>query len=182
MMTEKSPRACGQKYLNAFQKFHANHNPPAGLHGILDRLQKVRRVGADSFTAICPAHDDKSPSLGIKDAGDRVLIHCFSGCDTADVMAAIGLRLSDLFSEKLPPAMRREMALRASRRDLEAALDYELLILAMTLGRRVLDRKLPKEKMPEGWAAMPSEQWAREIRAARRIVTLIRQVYPEVAQ
>jgi hypothetical protein len=36
--------------------------------------------------------------------------------------------------------------------------------------------------MPEGWAAMPAEHWAREIKSARRVVTLIRQVYPELAQ
>jgi hypothetical protein len=97
-------------------------------------------------------------------------------------MAAIGLEMRDLFSEALPPQQRRELALKASRRDLEAALDNELTIIAMTLGRRVLDRKLPKEKMPEGWAAMPAEHWERETQAARRILRLIPQVYDEVAQ
>lgn len=37
----------------------------------------------------CPAHDDSSPSLSIR-TGDRSLFfHCFSGCNTVDVMRAL---------------------------------------------------------------------------------------------
>ena len=67
---------------------------------VLDRLENVTgRCG--KWTACCPAHEDKSPSLAITEAYDRVLIHCFAGCETADVMAAIGLSLADLFYNKL---------------------------------------------------------------------------------
>jgi len=30
--------------------------------------------------ALCPAHDDRNPSLSIQLADDRILIHCFAGC------------------------------------------------------------------------------------------------------
>jgi len=37
----------------------------------------------------CPAHDDRSPSLSVR-VGDRSLFfHCFSGCDTFDVLRAL---------------------------------------------------------------------------------------------
>lgn len=37
----------------------------------------------------CPAHDDSSPSLSVR-VGDRsVLLHCFGGCDTRDVLRAL---------------------------------------------------------------------------------------------
>lgn len=37
----------------------------------------------------CPSHDDSSPSLSIR-TGDRSLFfHCFSGCETVDVMRAL---------------------------------------------------------------------------------------------
>jgi putative DNA primase/helicase len=38
---------------------------------------------------LCPAHDDRSPSLSVR-AGDRaVLVHCFAGCAQEDIFAAL---------------------------------------------------------------------------------------------
>ena len=63
---------------------------------ILSRLQKVRgRNGA--WTACCPAHDDKSPSLAIKDEGGKVLLKCFGGCSVAEIVGAVGMEMTDLF-------------------------------------------------------------------------------------
>lgn len=67
----------------------------------LSRLDGVKRTGKDSAIARCPAHSDKSPSLTIKDIDDRLLIHCFAGCSTHDVVSSLGLELSDLFPERL---------------------------------------------------------------------------------
>lgn len=57
-------------------------------------------VGSDrKFMARCPAHDDRSPSLSVGEGLDgRVLLHCFACCSTADIVAALGLHLSDLFA------------------------------------------------------------------------------------
>lgn len=58
-------------------------------------LDKGRRIRADHYTACCPAHDDSSPSLSITQDGDRVLVHCFSGCTqdaVIDSLKARGLR------------------------------------------------------------------------------------------
>lgn len=69
---------------------------------ILDQLQKVRRTGPHSWLACCPAHGDKTPSLSIREADDgRWLVHCFGGCDAHDVVAALGLAMTDLFPEPL---------------------------------------------------------------------------------
>ena len=41
---------------------------------LLSRLEGVRRTGVDRWLAKCPVHDDKHPSLGIKESdSDRVL-------------------------------------------------------------------------------------------------------------
>ncbi len=61
----------------------------------LGRLEGVRRHG-DRALARCPAHDDRSPSLSIRQARDWILVHCFAGCDTRDVLAAIGLTYPDI--------------------------------------------------------------------------------------
>ena len=67
---------------------------------LLDRLEHVTG-GKGKWMARCPAHQDHSPSLAINEAEDRVLIHCFAGCETVEVTAAIGLNVSDLFYKKL---------------------------------------------------------------------------------
>jgi hypothetical protein len=46
-------------------------------------------------------YDDGSKSVASRCEDGRVLIHCFSGCETIDVLAAIGLSFSDLFEKPL---------------------------------------------------------------------------------
>tara|TARA_R110000868_G_scaffold334479_1_gene595187 strand:+ start:91 stop:519 length:429 start_codon:yes stop_codon:yes gene_type:complete len=66
----------------------------------VQRLGKVKGRNG-SWTACCPAHDDKSPSLSIREGEDgRVLVHCFGGCDVQEVLGAVGMDMSDLFPEK----------------------------------------------------------------------------------
>ena len=67
------------------------------IDNLLSKLDKVKPTGNGKYLACCPAHPDKSPSLAIKQTDDgKILIHCFSGCAVSDVVAAIGLELSDL--------------------------------------------------------------------------------------
>lgn len=104
---------------------NAHHNCSAAEQ-LLPRLDQLKETGAGTWMACCPAHDDRRPSLSIKQVDDRVLVHCFAGCDASDVTAAVGLSLSDLFDRPLddkPPVgahMRRrygqaEAALRTLR-------------------------------------------------------------------
>jgi len=61
------------------------------------RLGKVKGRNG-SWTAQCPAHDDKSPSLTVREGRDgRVLVHCFGGCPVHEVVGAMGMDLNDLF-------------------------------------------------------------------------------------
>ena len=67
---------------------------------VLDRLEQVTG-GKGKWMALCPAHKDRSPSLAINETDDRLLLHCFAGCETKHVAAAVGLDMSDLFHQKL---------------------------------------------------------------------------------
>ncbi len=72
---------------------------------MLGMLAKVRGRNG-SWTACCPAHNDKGPSLAIREADDgRILIHCFAGCETLSVVQALGMDMTDLFP---PDSKRRE--------------------------------------------------------------------------
>jgi putative DNA primase/helicase len=51
-----------------------------------------RRAGA-GWIARCPAHDDRKPSLSIRDADEgKVLVHCHASCDQRRVIAALRSR------------------------------------------------------------------------------------------
>ena len=71
---------------------------------LLNGLQKLKRTGNSSWMACCPAHDDRSPSLSIKDNGDgKVMLRCFAGCETIDVLGAIGLDWDDVMPPRQQP-------------------------------------------------------------------------------
>lgn len=68
---------------------------------LLSRLDGVRRTGEGRWLARCPAHPDKRPSLSVRELPDgRVLMHDFAGCAIGEIVAAVGLDLSDLFPER----------------------------------------------------------------------------------
>lgn len=53
----------------------------------------------DHADAQCPSHDDRDPSLSITYSRDEgmVLLYCHAGCETATVVADLGLSMRDLF-------------------------------------------------------------------------------------
>ena len=65
---------------------------------ILPLLTKVRKRQPGQWSACCPAHEDRGPSLSVRENSDgAVLVHCFAGCSVDAVLGALGLVLSDLF-------------------------------------------------------------------------------------
>lgn len=60
------------------------------IHEIAAALH-ARKTGT-GWIAKCPAHQDKSPSLSLRERDGRVLVHCHAGCPQADVIAALRQR------------------------------------------------------------------------------------------
>ena len=50
---------------------------------------KGKQVSAGQFIALCPAHDDRDPSLSIGEGNGKVLIHCFAGCSYQQIVERI---------------------------------------------------------------------------------------------
>ncbi len=70
----------------------------SSVHRLIDRLERVKPTGPGRWIARCPSHEDKSPSLSVRELDDgRVLINCFGGCGAVHVLGAIGLEWSALF-------------------------------------------------------------------------------------
>ena len=65
------------------------------LDELLDRLERVQKSGAN-YTARCPAHQDRAPSLSIREGDDRLLLFCHAGCDQDSILDAIGLSWKDI--------------------------------------------------------------------------------------
>lgn len=114
-------------------------------------LERVRRIGPGRLVARCPAHKDRTASLSIRELGDgRVLVHCFAGCAVADVVAAAGASMEDLFPPRAhtpgggQPAERRPFSVRELIDALARELGVAWLLLAdLAAGREVVpkDRK-----------------------------------------
>jgi hypothetical protein len=103
---------------------------------LLPLLEHVRPQGANQWTACCPSHDDSSPSLSLRQVDDRLLLRCWTGCTTPDIVASVGLTLADLFdntSGKPDPAIERRRRITA---DFQRWRSNEVLRAAIALRTR----------------------------------------------
>lgn len=101
----------------------------SNVANLFAHLDKVKRTGAGTWTACCPAHDDRGPSLAVRELDDgRILLHCFAGCDVHDVLAAVGLTFCDLFPERLKPAKSERRPFPAS--DVLRCVAFEAMVVA----------------------------------------------------
>jgi hypothetical protein len=103
---------------------------------LLSRLDKVQPKGSGKWVARCPAHGDKSPSLAISETNDdRILIHCFAGCTTQEVLQSIGMTFDDLFPAKQgSEAFQKRIHRPFSIAQIIAAFQLELIIAVQILG------------------------------------------------
>ncbi len=67
------------------------------VKNLLDRLNEVKKTGDNKYMAKCCCHADDTASLSISVEGDRILINCFAGCKTEDIVNNLGLEMKDLF-------------------------------------------------------------------------------------
>ena len=70
----------------------------APIDNVLAQLTKVRQRQPGQWSACCPAHADRGPSLSVREfPSGAVGVYCFAGCSVGAVVAALGLDMSDLF-------------------------------------------------------------------------------------
>jgi hypothetical protein len=71
------------------------------VESFLARLSGVRRSGC-GWQAVCPAHDDKHPSLSITTRNEKILVFCHARCSIESICAALKIKVSDLFPQSRP--------------------------------------------------------------------------------
>lgn len=85
---------------HAFPPVHADDLP---ADTVLTRLRALglRITGAGPWQATCPVHADTTPSLSLTETTDGVLlVHCFGGCDTEEVLDRLDLEMRHLFPSR----------------------------------------------------------------------------------
>lgn len=113
---------------------------------LLSRLDGVSPRGPGRWFARCPSHEDGRPSLSVQERDDgTLLVHCFAGCGAAEIVAAVGMSLADLFVKRHPDADVKGYRNRPppfSARDVLLVLDHESLIVAAVAADIVAGREI----------------------------------------
>lgn len=105
-------------------------HPSDPLDLLLSRLEGVKKYG-DRYMAFCSGHPDKNQSLSLSRGEDgRALVHCYAGCQTHDVLAAVSLELRHLFPGNLSDAQRQQYR----RIALEKERHFERLVIEIAKG------------------------------------------------
>jgi hypothetical protein len=131
---------------------------------LLDRLERVTQHQPDRWRAICPAHESRhrTQSLAVRELPDgTLLIRCHAGCCAADVVAAVGLELADLFA-------REHSAPTEPRRPQRPKMWHAMREAVRTLHTEVLVVAVGAENLAQGIALTPRDR-DRLIDAATRI-------------
>ncbi|MDO5398569.1 MAG: phage/plasmid primase, P4 family [bacterium] len=70
------------------------------LKELEQHFKGVQWRGKNSFQCSCPTHEDKKPSLTVSFKNGKILFHCHAGCNTADILEAVGLEWSDIIGKE----------------------------------------------------------------------------------
>ena len=95
------------------------------LSELISCFNGVKRNNNGSYQCKCPVHNDKKASMTISVKNDKLLLHCHAGCKTEDILAAVGLSMSDLCEEKTQQSQDWKSRLEKSqKKKIEAIYDY----------------------------------------------------------
>lgn len=137
---------------------------------LLARLDRVIPAGTGRWYARCPAHDDKSPSLSIRETDGKVLLHCFAGCFADDILAAVGVEWRDLYPDKWECA---------AKRPIRAVHDYAQRIFSCPGFELEIDRQMVALAAEAGAGV---RDWPAEDQARLKVAVLRLEAAKEVAR
>lgn len=74
---------------------------------VIPKLKNVKK-NKNGYQACCPAHDDETPSLSIKDTNDKLVLYCHRGCEYKDILRALGIYNPEKKKENLEAKNRNQ--------------------------------------------------------------------------
>jgi hypothetical protein len=108
------------------------------LEAFLNRFDGVRPRGPGRWVGLCPAHEDKSPSLAVKEGERGLLVKCWAGCTLDQITAAIGIHVADLFFDG--PSSR-------GQRSIPKPVKINRVAVAFRFELAAMDRRLRAERV-----------------------------------
>ena len=122
----------------------------------------------------CPAHEDLRQSFSIKLNGDKILVRCFAGCSTSQIVDALGIGIKDLFvnSGRYQGRGRRRMSDRGSQYDTQYVYRDENGAALY----RVIRYKEPKSFAQQQYAPTEQKPWINSMEG----VTMVPFMLPEL--
>ena len=113
------------------------------LENLLSRLTKVKgRAG--NYIACCPAHEDRNPSLAVKEQDGKIILHCFAGCSVENIIGAVGMEMTDLFPPSDKPTYTPQPKVRFFASDLLRVIGLEAAIVSVAAYDMAHGKVLPK--------------------------------------
>lgn len=70
------------------------------LNEFLEYFNSVKCIGKKQYMVRCPYHNDKKASLSITERDNKILMHCFAGCNNKQILKRKGLDYKDLFNDE----------------------------------------------------------------------------------
>ena len=105
---------------------------------LLPLLEGVRSRGQGKWSAKCPAHADKSPSLTIAEGDRGLLLKCWAGCTIEEITSRLGVTVADLFFDAPCPD---------GQKPISKPPKTDRVALAFRLELAALDRRLRAERV-----------------------------------
>lgn len=93
------------------------------LQELVTHFEVSRRISNRSYQCKCPVHMDNKASLTISEDRGKLLLRCHAGCETRDILGAVGLTFQDLGNYK-PPVWRERLEY-GQKKPIEAVYDYQ---------------------------------------------------------
>jgi AAA domain/CHC2 zinc finger len=118
---------------------------PTPLPDHVERALEGLKPAGDQWIALCPTHDDRNPSLAIRvNDEDKVIVHCFAGCDPLGILAALGVEPGSSGAEWTPHG------------DAVAIYDYrdengQLLFQVLRTADKAFPQRRPDPSSKTGW-------------------------------
>lgn len=141
------------------QTFHVQS---ATAEPLLQRLDAIQQSGG-GWRARCPACGGKSRKLTVAERDGRVLLHCFGGCKSIEVLEAVGLGWPDIMPPRHWPESPEE------RRQARRAIREAGWASALSVLRTEATVALLAARQLARWQYLEPEDDARLAQAVERI-------------
>ena len=94
---------------------------------LISRLNQAKESVPGKATALCPAHNDKNPSLSVKLTDQKILLNCHAGCSFTAIVSALNMNINQFNTINSKPKKRRQEVCRYDYRSEGGKLLYQVV-------------------------------------------------------